>query len=68
MGARSFTPRLKLWVRYPWLSNVAWDALGRVLATVCRAYGIAVRRATVGEMRSNPKVRAFYSHDDMRRA
>lgn len=51
-----------------WLANVAWGTLGRVLAEVCRTYGIAVRRASVAEMQANPKVRAFYSHDDMRRA
>lgn len=51
-----------------WLDNVAWDKLGQALAAVCKEYGIAVRRASVAEMRANPKVRAFYSHDDMRRA
>jgi N-acetyl-anhydromuramyl-L-alanine amidase AmpD len=56
------------WSRQTWLDSVCWGTLGRVLADVCRAYGIAVRRASVAEMRSNPKVRAFYSHDDMRQA
>ena len=56
------------WSRAQWLENVAWAELGRVLAYVCRSYGIAVRRASVGEMQSNPKVKAFYGHDDMRRA
>lgn len=51
-----------------WLGNVAWDLLGQVLAQVCRAYGIEARRASVAEMKANPQVRAFYSHDDMRRA
>jgi hypothetical protein len=51
-----------------WLGNVAWDLLGQVLAQVCRAYGVEVRRARVAEMKANPQVRAFYSHDDMRRA
>lgn len=51
-----------------WLRNVAWDLLGEVLAQVCRAYSIQVRRASVAEMTGNPQVRAFYSHDDMRRA
>lgn len=51
-----------------WLGNVAWDQLGRALAHVCREYGIEPRRATVAEMKRNPRVRAFYSHDDMRRA
>jgi len=56
------------WSRATWLSSVAWDALGRVLAQVCTHHGIAVRRASVTEMVDNPKVKAFYSHDDMRRA
>jgi N-acetyl-anhydromuramyl-L-alanine amidase AmpD len=56
------------WSREQWLARVAWDKLGQVLAVVCRHYGIAVRRASVDEMRANPKVRAFYGHDDMRRA
>lgn len=51
-----------------WIDNVAWDKLGSVLATVCKAYGIAVRRASVSEMQRNPTVKAFYGHDDMRRA
>ena len=51
-----------------WLDNVDWPELGRVLAIVCKHYGIAVRRASVAEMRSNPKVRAFYGHNDMRLA
>lgn len=51
-----------------WIANVAWDQLGRVLAAVCREYDIEPRRASVAEMKANPKVRAFYSHDDMRRA
>ena len=56
------------WSRDHWLSHVAWDKLGAALAQVVRHYGIAVRRARVDEMVANPKVRAFYSHDDMRRA
>lgn len=51
-----------------WIANVAWDQLGRTLAVVCRAYSIELRRASVAEMRDNPRVRAFYSHDDMRQA
>ena len=51
-----------------WLDNVDWVELGKVLAAVCKTYGIAVRRASVAEMKKNPKVKAFYSHDDMRRA
>jgi hypothetical protein len=51
-----------------WLDNVCWDNLGAALAVVCRNYGVSARRASVAEMKANPKVRAFYSHDDMRRA
>jgi len=55
-----------------WLENVAWAKLGSVLAYVIKTdpdfRGFQVRRASVAEMRSNPKVKAFYSHDDMRRA
>ena len=51
-----------------WLKNVCWDELGKVLAAVCKTYGIAVRRASVAEMKKNPKVKAFYSHNDMRQA
>ncbi|SCL21516.1 peptidoglycan recognition protein family protein [Micromonospora inyonensis] len=56
------------WTREQWLQRVAWDRLAQVLAVVCREYDIAPRRATVVEMTSNPRVRAFYGHDDMRRA
>lgn len=56
------------WSRAQWLAGVAWPLLGRVLAEVCRRYGIAVRRASVAEMGANPRVRAFYGHDDMRQA
>lgn len=51
-----------------WLANVAWDRLGAVLAQVCRAYNIQIRRANVSEMETNPRIRAFYSHNDMRLA
>lgn len=56
------------WSRGTWLTNVNWVALGGALAWCCAQFGISVRRASVGEMQSNPKVKAFYSHDDMRRA
>jgi len=56
------------WTRTQWLTNVAWSKLGAALAQVVRFYGISVRRATVADMQSNPRVRAFYGHDDMRRA
>ncbi len=55
-----------------WLGNVAWGQLGYVIAYILRNdpdfAGFQVRRASVGEMQSNPKVKAFYGHDDMRRA
>lgn len=55
-----------------WLTNVAWDKLGAALAAVIREHwpngSFQLRRASVAEMRANPKVRAFYGHDDMRRA
>lgn len=56
------------WTRQQWLDRVVWDKLGAALAQVVRKYGIAVRRASVAEMKSNPRVKAFYGHDDMRRA
>lgn len=55
-----------------WLDNVAWTKLGLALAWVIKNdpdfAGFQVRRATVAEMRYNPRVKAFYGHDDMRRA
>ncbi len=55
-----------------WLANVAWDKLGAVLATIIRHHwpdgSFQVRRASVAEMKANPKVKAFYGHDDMRLA
>lgn len=56
------------WTRQQWLDRVAWDKLAAALAVVCRHYGIEPRRASVAEMKANPQVRAFYGHDDMRRA
>lgn len=55
-----------------WLANVDWEETGRVMAYVLTHdpdfEGFEVRRASVAEMKSNPKVRAFYGHDDARRA
>jgi hypothetical protein len=55
-----------------WLANVDWAEWGRVLAIVIRHHwpdgSFKVRRATVAEMKANPKVKAFYGHDDCRRA
>ena len=60
------------WSRDRWLRSVAWDRLGAVLAQVIRSHwpdgSFQVRRATVDQMRANPKVKALYGHDDMRRA
>lgn len=51
-----------------WLDNVAWGRLAEVAAVLCRHHGIAPRRATVAEMTADPRVRAFYGHNDMRLA
>lgn len=55
-----------------WLANVAWDKLGQVLAYVIKNdpdyKGFQVRRASVAEMKANPRVKAFYGHNDMRLA
>ena len=59
---------LNSWTREKWLASVAWDKLGAVLAAVCAAYDIPIRQCTVAEMIANPKVKGFYSHDEMRLA
>ena len=55
-----------------WLAHVAWDRLGRALGWLIvndpDFRDFKIRRATVAEMKANPKTRAFYSHDQMRRA
>lgn len=55
-----------------WLENIAWDKVGEVMAYTIKNdpdyRGFQVRRASVQEMRSNPRVKAFYGHDDMRMA
>lgn len=55
-----------------WLANVAWNLLGQVHAAIIRHHwpdgSFQVRRASVAEMRTNPKVKAYYGHDDMRLA
>lgn len=56
------------WTEAEWHSNVAWDALGAMLAVLCIEYGIPVTRCSVDQMVANPKVMGFYSHDDMRQA
>lgn len=60
------------WSRAQWLANIAWPLLGRVAAAVIRHHwpdgSFQVRRASVAEMQANPKIKACYGHDDMRRA
>ncbi|HEX5542458.1 MAG TPA: N-acetylmuramoyl-L-alanine amidase [Micromonospora sp.] len=60
------------WSRAKWLSSVAWEKLGAALAWLIRndpnLKGFQVRRASVDEMKKNPKVKALYGHDDMRQA
>jgi hypothetical protein len=56
------------WTRDQWLNNVNWPELCKVLALLCDTYSIALRRASVQEMKNNSRVRAFYGHDDMRQA
>jgi len=60
------------WTRDQWLAGVAWDGLAEVAAYVIRAHwpdgSFQNRRATVAEMQANPKIKAHYGHDDMRRA
>jgi hypothetical protein len=51
-----------------WLDNVNWQQLGQTLATLAHEYDIPVRRCSVAEMRANPKIKGFYSHNDMRQA
>jgi N-acetyl-anhydromuramyl-L-alanine amidase AmpD len=55
-----------------WLDNIAWDRVGEVMAYLIQNDSdfedFQVRRASAREMQIDPKVRAFYGHDDMRRA
>lgn len=55
-----------------WLANVAWDKLAAVLAVVIRHHwpdgSFQVRHARAPEMKANPKVKAFYGHNDCRLA
>jgi N-acetyl-anhydromuramyl-L-alanine amidase AmpD len=63
---------LTAWTREQWIARVAWAELGRCLAWLIRndpdLAGFEVRRAGIAEMRSNPKIKAFYGHNDMRLA
>jgi len=63
---------LDSWTRQKWLDSIAWSQVGAWIAYILQHdpdyRGFQVRRATVQEMRDNPKVKAFYGHDDMRRA
>lgn len=60
------------WSRAKWLASVDWSDLARALAWIIRNdpdfRGFQVRRATVAEMRRNPRVQAFYDHNQMRLA
>jgi len=60
------------WSRDRWLQSVAWEKLGAALAAIIRHHwpdgSFKTHRASVTEMRANPKVKAFYGHDDMRLA
>lgn len=55
-----------------WIENIAWDKLAKVIAYMLKndpdLRGFEIRRASVAEMKANPKIKAFYGHDDMRRA
>lgn len=63
---------LTSWSRAKWLASVDWADLARALAWIIRNdpdfRGFQVRRATVAEMKRNPRVAAFYTHNDMRLA
>lgn len=60
------------WSRDKWLSSVDWTELAAALAWIIQNdpdfKGFQVRRASVSEMKANPRVQAFYSHNDMRLA
>lgn len=55
-----------------WLENIAWDKIAHVIAYILvhdpDYKDFEIRRATVAEMKANPKVKAFYGHNDMRLA
>lgn len=63
---------LNSYTRQRWLDSIAWSQVGAWIAYILRNdpdyRGFQVRRAGVDEMRANPRVKAFYGHDDMRRA
>ncbi|SDZ39921.1 N-acetylmuramoyl-L-alanine amidase [Micromonospora pattaloongensis] len=59
---------LNSWSRATWLSSVAWDRVGAVLATVSRTHQIPARRVTVAQMRADARVRGAYDHNQMRLA
>lgn len=60
------------WSRARWLESIAWAEVGRVIAYIVRHdpdyAGWQNRRASVSEMRANPRVKALYGHNDMRLA
>jgi len=63
---------LNSWSRDKWLASIAWGEVGRWIAYILKNdpdyRGFQIRRASVAEMKANPLVKAFYGHDDMRRA
>lgn len=71
-GLASEFTGLNSYTREQWLKRIDWEDTGRVIAYVLDNdpdfVGFQVRRASVAEMKANPKVQAFYGHDDMRRA
>lgn len=60
------------WSRTQWLNNVAWAKLAYVIAYMLKhdpdLANFQIRRASVSEMKANPKIKAFYGHNDMRLA
>lgn len=55
-----------------WLENIDWPFISSVMVEVIHAHwpngGFEIRRATVEEMKTTPRVKALYSHNDMRLA
>lgn len=55
-----------------WLNNVAWSKLAYVISYMLKhdpdLANFQIRRASVSEMKANPRIKAFYSHNDMRLA
>lgn len=55
-----------------WIKNIAWDKVAYTIAYQLKHdpdfVGFQIRRASVAEMKTNPKIKAFYGHNDMRLA